>query len=97
MTSLEVTPSALRDASSFMLQAAEWIDDELERLERAADELRLAWHGDAHVAFDRSQTRLRFRIRAHGAQLRSIAIEVGKLADAYGELDRNAARALGGQ
>lgn len=97
MERLEVTPSHLREAARALTGAANGIADDLEALESAADELRLSWEGDAHDAFDTRQTRLRLRMAQHKEQLVKIAEQVSALADDYGEIDRAAARALGGQ
>lgn len=97
METLEVTPSQLRAAAQKLKDAATGIADELESLEDAADQLRLAWDGDAQNAFDTAQTRLRVRMDTHKKQLLAIANAVSALADGYGQTDRSAARGLGGQ
>lgn len=97
MSTLEVTPSSLRTAAKVLGDAAAGIGEELDQLSDAADALRLVWEGDAQVAFDRSQTRLRAQMDLHGAQLIEIARAVAALADGYAQADRDAARGLGGQ
>lgn len=97
MERLEVTPSALRACADRLSRAVNGITEELELLATAADDLRLAWDGDAQNAFDDAQTRLRRALMQRSQSLSHIAKEVVDLANAYGDTDRAAAKALGGQ
>lgn len=97
MERLETTPSAMRACATALETAAENIWQELEDLQDAADSLRLAWEGDAQVAFDREQTRIRAKLDFHRERLVTIAKMAKELSDRYGQTDRAAARALGGQ
>lgn len=97
MDRLEVTPSAMRASAEALTKAADEIWNVLEKMQDDADALRLTWQGDAQVAFDRKQTLARAKLDAHRARLVEIAKTVTLLSNFYGQIDRDAARALGGQ
>ncbi|MBC9927490.1 MULTISPECIES: WXG100 family type VII secretion target [unclassified Leucobacter] len=97
MDRLETTPSAMRASAEALTKAATEIWDVLEKMQDDADALRLAWEGDAQVAFDRKQTLARAKLDAHRTRLIQIAEAVTELSNVYGRVDRAAARALGGQ
>ena len=94
---IEVTPSALRECGDSLIRAVAAMSEDLDRVADAADVLRLEWTGDAQIAFDGAQTRLRAELEARGENLKAIARAVANLANSYGETDRAGAYGLGGQ
>lgn len=94
---IEVTPSALRECGRSLTRATAAMSEDLDRVADAADALRLEWSGDAQVAFDGAQTRLRAELETRSENLKAIARAVSGLAESYGETDRAGAYGLGGQ
>ncbi len=97
MQRLEVDPSELTALADVLEKAAAGMSIDLDRLEDAADQLRLEWEGEAQDAFDVAQTRRRLDLDAQRLALIRLALAARRLATAYGETDRAASRGLGGQ
>jgi WXG100 family type VII secretion target len=97
MDRIDVTPSQLRAAADQLDAQAELLVENLTELAQAGDTLRLQWEGDAQEAFDDKQTLFRAQMTHREQALRTVAEALRDAGDGYGQLDRDCARALGGE
>ena len=97
MERIEVHPTQMHDVAESLDGVAAHIDGHTRDIAIAAATLREQWEGDAQQAFDdRASATIRsFDERAKG--LRTVARSIDDSAQDYADLDRAAARGLGGQ
>ncbi|QIM19354.1 WXG100 family type VII secretion target [Leucobacter coleopterorum] len=97
MDRIEITPSSLRACAASLEAASKEIAATLTVLNASLTLLSAQWTGQAHEAFDAARLRAYRNLEAQRGALAAIAKQAAEVAEGYGETDRAAAIALGGQ